>query len=97
MKLRIKGNSLRLRVMRSEFDLLMRTGRIEETIRFGMRANCRLTYALELSQSAARLTLHCALSEISVLLPHATQPHGQAEIRSASTSRRISGRMASSR
>jgi hypothetical protein len=34
MKLSIKGNSLRIRITRSEFGKLIDTGRIEETIYF---------------------------------------------------------------
>lgn len=47
MKLRIKGNSLRLRVSRSELDLLMAGGCIEETIRFAPEPEAKLTYALD--------------------------------------------------
>jgi hypothetical protein len=47
MKLRIKGDSLRLRVAPSELARLMERGRIEETIRFAPEGDARLTYALE--------------------------------------------------
>jgi hypothetical protein len=69
MKLRIKGNSLRLRITRSEIDTLTRTGRIEETISLGVGSGGRLTYALELSNVADGVTLHCAWPEIAVHLP----------------------------
>ena len=45
MKLRIKGNSLRLRISQSEMQRLLAEGRIEETIRFAPDA--KLTYALQ--------------------------------------------------
>jgi len=51
MKLRIKGNSLRLRVSRSELAHLQAGGRIEETIRFAEAPEAKLTYA---SESAAQ-------------------------------------------
>lgn len=44
MKLRIKGNSLRLRITPSEMTRLLESGRIEETIHF--RPDASLTYAL---------------------------------------------------
>jgi hypothetical protein len=47
MKLRFKGNSLRLRVSRSELDRLMAGGCIEETTRFAPEPEAKLTYALE--------------------------------------------------
>jgi hypothetical protein len=69
MKLRIKGNSLRLRVIRSELDVLISTGRIEETIWFGSGADCRLTYALELGIGIDDVALRCVPPEIAVLVP----------------------------
>lgn len=47
MKLRIKGDSLRLRISPSEMDRLLQTGRIEDTIHFGASPESHLTYALE--------------------------------------------------
>lgn len=44
MKLRIKGNSLRLRLTRGEVARLGETGRVDDRIRFGPGA--QLTYAL---------------------------------------------------
>lgn len=69
MKLRIKSNSLRLRVTRSEIDMLIRTGRIEETIWFSAGADCSLTYALELSHGVTSVTMRCTRPEIAVLMP----------------------------
>jgi hypothetical protein len=46
-KLRIKGNSLRLRVSRFELAPFQLGGRIEETIRFTEASDAKLTYALE--------------------------------------------------
>jgi hypothetical protein len=47
MKLRIKGNSLRLRITQPEMARLLAEGGIEETICFGPTDDARLTYALE--------------------------------------------------
>jgi hypothetical protein len=55
MKLRIKGNSLRLRVSRSELAHLQAGGRIEETIRFAEAPEAKLTYALESAAQSSPL------------------------------------------
>jgi hypothetical protein len=47
MKLRIKGNSLRLRVSRSELARFRHGERVEETIHFSAAPNAHLTYALQ--------------------------------------------------
>jgi hypothetical protein len=47
MKLRIMGNSLRLRVSRSELHRLVSGNRIGETIRFAPEPEATLTYVLE--------------------------------------------------
>ena len=68
MKLRMKGNSLRLRITRTEMETLIHKGRIQETTWLGPGADCRLTYALELS-NGNHVTLRCVPPEIAVLLP----------------------------
>jgi len=55
MKLRIKGNSLRLRVSCSEVARLIQKGLLQETIQFAREDNAKLTYALELSAVAMML------------------------------------------
>jgi len=72
MKLRIKGDSMRLRISPSEMSQLLQSGRIEETIRFGPDRNARLTYAL-MTQSAPgdALALRYEPPEIGVLIPAA--------------------------
>jgi len=47
MKIRIKGNSLRYRLTKSDIDSFSSTGYIEETICFGTQ---KLVYALQQSQ-----------------------------------------------
>lgn len=46
MKLRIKGDSLRLRISPDEMSRLLQSGRIEETVHFGPENDAKLTYAL---------------------------------------------------
>jgi hypothetical protein len=71
MKLRIKGNSLRLRISRSEADRLLQQERLEETIHFAPQADAKLTYALEQASSVNELTVRYAQGEVTVLLPSA--------------------------
>src|SRR5262245_28852119 len=48
MKLRIKGNSVRLRLDRRDLAELVDTGRVDDAVRFGPGANQALSYAVEL-------------------------------------------------
>ena len=47
MKIRIRGNSLRYRLTRSEVEQFLRTGHVEEKINFG---NADLTYVIQRSE-----------------------------------------------
>jgi hypothetical protein len=69
MKMRIKGNSLRLRVSRSEAARLIQTGRLEEAIGFSPEDSAKLTYALELSAAAMEMNSRFRPQEITVTLP----------------------------
>lgn len=68
MKLRIKGNSLRLRISPSEMEQLLQSGRVEETIYFGTEENARLTYALEHSPQPEAMTVRYRPQEVTVLI-----------------------------
>ena len=68
MKLRIRGNSLRLRVSPSEMEQLLQSGRVEETIYFGADQDARLTYALEHGAQAGAMTLLYRPQEVTVLI-----------------------------
>jgi hypothetical protein len=68
MKLRIKGNSLRLRISPSEMTQLLQSGRIDETIYFGAGDDARLTYALELDPQALATTLRYTRHELTVMV-----------------------------
>ena len=69
MKLRIKGNSLRLRITRSEMSRLIDAGRIEETTHFASDEEARVTYALEHSSFASGINLRYSPREITVVIP----------------------------
>jgi hypothetical protein len=71
MKLRIKGNSLRLRVSRSEVARILRRERVEETIHFAPHPNAKLTFALEQDRSVSVPTVRYVEREITVLVPTA--------------------------
>ena len=68
MKLRIKGNSLRLRITPSELNRLLETGRIEETIHFASGENARLTYALEHAADASSIGVRYSPQEVALVL-----------------------------
>lgn len=69
MKLRIKGDSLRIRVGRTELTDFLRDGRIEETIHFGSTPDARLTYVLEVSAgNTAETQVRYSRQEIAVVL-----------------------------
>ena len=69
MKLRIKGNSLRLRVTPSEVKQLLRNGVILEHVQFAANPNDRLTYAVISSLSGATTTVAYQLGNITVSVP----------------------------
>ena len=47
MKIRIKGNSIRLRLTQSEIDVFAEEGIIKDQIQFGTTIDSSLTYSLE--------------------------------------------------
>jgi hypothetical protein len=67
MKLRILGDSLRLRLTRSEVACLGDGGRVEETIHFG--ANRNLVYGLEASADEGGIAADYKDDCITVRLP----------------------------
>ncbi|MDB5340692.1 MAG: hypothetical protein JWN70_6311 [Planctomycetaceae bacterium] len=48
MKLRIKDNSVRVRLDRRDLDRLIELGRVESVVRFGPTSQCAFSYAVEL-------------------------------------------------
>jgi len=69
MKLRIKGNSLRLRISRSEVSKLLEGDCLEETIRFAPEACARFTYALKQDRLVRRPTVQYTENRVAVLIP----------------------------
>jgi hypothetical protein len=69
MKLRIKGNSLRVRVSRSEVTRLLAGDCLEETIYFTPEASARFTYALRQETSLSRLAVQYIENRLVILLP----------------------------
>ena len=68
MKLRIKGNSLRFRITRSELAKLADTQRLDETVHFSLDEESYLVYALEHEPSTLPASLRCRSSEIVIVL-----------------------------
>ncbi len=48
MKLRIKGNSVRVRLDRRDLANLLATGRVEDSVTFGPDTGQRFSYAVEM-------------------------------------------------
>jgi|ERR1700722_9170229 len=69
MKLRIKGNSLRLRISRSEIARLLEGDSLEDTIRFAPAANARFSYSLRIDPSVTTLTVRYTENRVEILLP----------------------------
>ncbi|CAN5651044.1 hypothetical protein BH24ACI3_BH24ACI3_02550 [soil metagenome] len=69
MKLRIKGDSVRLRLTIGDVEQLGRTGRVEETLEFGSSPGQRFAFALSSSDDIDRPTVDLGNNSISVRLP----------------------------
>ena len=69
MKLRIKGNSLRLRVTPSDIEQLLRDGAIQEHVQFTANPKDRLTYEVISSPSEPTATVAYRSGNITVTLP----------------------------
>jgi hypothetical protein len=70
MKLRIRGNSLRLRVTPSEVKQLLRTGVIRAHIQLTANPKDRITYELISSLSGPTTTVTYQLGNIAVSVPN---------------------------
>jgi hypothetical protein len=69
MKLRIKGNTLRVRVSRSEVTRLLAGDCLEETIYFTPEKNAKFTYALRQDTSLSRVAVQYIENRLVILLP----------------------------
>ncbi|MFK7983205.1 MAG: hypothetical protein AB8G86_24710 [Saprospiraceae bacterium] len=68
MKLRIKGNSVRLRLTQSEVQQLATEGKVTEILKFGPTAFRQLNYTVQKSDSTF-IGASYNLNEITVMLP----------------------------
>lgn len=69
MKLRMKGDSVRVRVAPSEVERLCREGRIEEAVRFSLQPEETLRYSITLDRGIDVPEVHFIDHEVRVLLP----------------------------
>lgn len=69
MKLRIKGNSLRLRLSQSDMKRFVQEGLLEETIYFTPSKDARFTYALQHASAAEGLQVLYKPQHVIVLVP----------------------------
>lgn len=69
MKLRISGNSIRLRLLRSEVAALIETGHIEQTIHFAADDQAFLVYGLEHEIGLADVEVRYKQSQVIIVLP----------------------------
>ena len=69
MRLRIKGNSLCFRLIRSELATLITTGRIEKTINFSLDGTSQFAYVLMREDSSGVPELQYKTGELLIALP----------------------------
>lgn len=68
MKLRLRSNSLRLRLTKSEVARFAETGRVEEVIEFGLEPSQRLAYSLERDAENEEMRADFGHSHITVFV-----------------------------
>jgi len=69
MKLRIKGNSIRFRLLQSEVKRLEAAATITEATRFGIRTDQTLKYSIAVSDGVDELSVEFSDNQILILLP----------------------------
>ena len=69
MKLRVKNNSLRLRLTQSEIARFNDSGRVEEAIEFGIEPHQRFVYRLESAPEIATMQAMIENNLITILVP----------------------------
>jgi hypothetical protein len=72
MKLRIKGNTLRLRLLRGEVDRLAHSGVVTDEIRFGVDTDQALKYSIAASDGVEVVTAQFSDNQILILIPEST-------------------------
>ena len=69
MKLRLRENSIRLRLLQSEVVQLREIGNVSETIVFGINPAENLTYSVRVSEDADKISAQMTDNQIEVYLP----------------------------
>jgi hypothetical protein len=69
MKLRLRENSIRLRLLQQEVQQLREIGNVSETIVFGINPAENLTYSLRVSEDADEISAQMTNNQIEVFLP----------------------------
>lgn len=69
MKLRIRGNSIRLRLGKSEVASLAETGGVNASIRFSAEPDAHLNYSLVTSPTEKAISARLVDREIKVIVP----------------------------
>jgi hypothetical protein len=69
MKLRVKHNSIRLRLTQTEVAQFAESGRVEEAIEFGTDPQQKFVYAIEKSAGAGEISVAFADRRITVFVP----------------------------
>ena len=69
MKLRIKGNSIRIRLLRSEVERFAVAGQISETVEFGPGPASFFRYTLRMSPEAETTSAEFRGNEIAIVVP----------------------------
>ncbi len=69
MKLRIQGNSLRLRISKLELAKFVETGRLQEIIYFGTENGSELVYILARDSVRHSLDVEASAGQVKVIVP----------------------------
>ena len=69
MKLRLRENSIRLRLLQTEVTQLRETGNVSERIIFGIGPTETLTYSLRVSGEAEKIFAQMTDNKIEIFLP----------------------------
>lgn len=72
MKLRIKGNSIRLRLTQTDVSKFITDGKLVETVEFGNATDPKFYYELLVSETAENVCAEFNNGTISVLVPKNT-------------------------
>jgi|HubBroStandDraft_5_1064220.scaffolds.fasta_scaffold711849_1 hypothetical protein len=69
VKLRIQGNSIRLRISKSELTRFVEAGQLQETIYFGTEPGSELAYILARDSVRHRLDVEASAGQVKVIVP----------------------------